>query len=229
MRCLSLQYQALLIMWSLSWSQNNDSGWKALGGGSRKGKPQFINAGQGSLLSGGEPVLPVCGRRHLPVRTQHWKYRITVYRCDCAGQTQQNCICNRWSVICFVYSAMLFLIGDTICSSHQDRHLFPQSSGGWSKEDHRPTTRADRECMLTFGEHMKNTKDIKTKWKKKDQTISWFNTVFICFEGVERSRKTYLVLLRVLYQLLKIMLSCEYINRLFINMYQYIPVSQIII
>lgn len=34
----------------------------------------------------------------------------------------------------------------SVVSLHQDRHLLPQSGGGRSEEDHRPTAGADRKC-----------------------------------------------------------------------------------
>jgi len=56
-----------------------------------------------------------------------------------AGQRHTVVIC----VMSVVQSAQVDLMHDVV-SSHQDRHLLPQSGGGRSKEDHRITSGADR-------------------------------------------------------------------------------------
>lgn len=61
------QHPSLYIMWSLPWPQNNVPGREALGGRTGERKSQPVPAGQGSLLPGWTPFLPVCGSRHLHV------------------------------------------------------------------------------------------------------------------------------------------------------------------
>lgn len=64
-----LQHNALHVVRSLPRAQNDVPGGKALGGRTGKRQSQPVPTGLGSLLSGGAPVLPVCGSRHLPVST----------------------------------------------------------------------------------------------------------------------------------------------------------------